>query len=88
MKPVSKYYEDGVRKWLHSHPGYVAILFQIASIFNAAYLQAAIMLTAINVFRRTGVWPVDIIMFTEADFLPADTNWHSAGRLHRSASHQ
>jgi hypothetical protein len=63
MKPVSKYYEDGVRKWLHSHPGYVAILFQMASIFSAA-----IMLTKINDFRRTGVWPVDISMFTEADF--------------------
>lgn len=72
-KPLSKYYEDEVRKWLRSHPGRVVSLFQIASLFGAAYLQAATMLTAINGFRRTGIWPVDVNVFTETDFLPVTT---------------
>jgi hypothetical protein len=62
-----------VRKWLRSHPGRVVTLFQIASLFGASYLQVATMLIAINGFRRRGVWPLDTIVFTEADFLPADT---------------
>jgi hypothetical protein len=73
MKPLSKYYEDEVRKWLRSNPGRVVTLFQIASLFGAAYLQAATMLTAINGLRRTGIWPVDMNVFTEADFLSATT---------------
>jgi hypothetical protein len=73
MKPLSKYYEDEVRKWLRSNPGRVVTLFQIAALFGAAYLQAPTMLTAINGFRRTGIWPVDMNVFTEADFLPATT---------------
>jgi hypothetical protein len=31
------------------------------------------MLTAINGFLRTGIWPVDMNVFTEAHFLPAAT---------------
>lgn len=73
MKPLSKYYEDEVRKWLRTHPGRVVTLFQIASLFGAAYIQAATMLTAINGFKKTGVWPVDRNVFTADNFLPADT---------------
>lgn len=73
MKPLSCYYEDEVRKWLRSNPGRVVTFQQITTLFSNAYLRAATMLTAINGFRKTGVWPVDMNVFSEADFLPSAT---------------
>lgn len=73
MKPLSKYYEDEVRKWLRCNPGKVVTLFQIASLFGTAYVQASTMITAVNGFRKTGIWPVDMNVFNDADFLPSVT---------------
>ena len=33
--------------------------FQIAGVFSAAYLRASTPVTAINGFRKTGLWPLD-----------------------------
>lgn len=71
FKPLSKYYEDAVRKWLQSNPGRVVTLFQIATLFGEAFIQSA-MSTAINGFRKSGAWPIDMNVFTQVDFLPAD----------------
>lgn len=73
MKPLSKYYEDEVRKWLRTHPGRVVTLHQVASLFGQAYISAATMSNAVNGFRKSGIWPVDRNVFTEADFLPSKT---------------
>jgi hypothetical protein len=73
MKPLSAYYDDEVRNWLRSNPGRVVTFHQLSSIFSAAYLRAATMLTAINGFRKTGVWPVNRNVFSDADFLPSAT---------------
>jgi hypothetical protein len=48
------------------------MLFQIATLFGEAFIQSASMLTTINGFKKSSVWPVDINIFTEANFLPAD----------------
>jgi hypothetical protein len=68
MKPLSNYCEDGVRKWLRSHPGRAVTVFQIVFLCSAAYFQVAAMLIATSGFHRTGVWPVDMNVFTEAYF--------------------
>jgi transposase-like protein len=73
MKPLSVYYDDEIRKWLRSNPGRVVTLHQISSLFSAAYLRAATMTTALNGFKKNGVWPVDMSIFSDADFLPSDT---------------
>ena len=73
FKPLSLYYSEEVRKWLRSHPGKVLTLFQISTIFGAAFLHAATMSTAINGFRKTGIWPPDLNVFSDADFLPSAT---------------
>ncbi|XP_011875210.1 PREDICTED: uncharacterized protein LOC105566092 isoform X2 [Vollenhovia emeryi] len=72
FKPLSKYYEDAVRKWLRHNPGRVVTLLQIATLFGEAFVQSANMSTAINGFRKSGAWPTDMNVFTEVDFLPAD----------------
>lgn len=73
MKPLSKYYEDEVRKWLRTNPGKVVTLHQIASLFGFAYIQSATMSNALNGFRKCGIWPLDSNVFSEVDFLPSAT---------------
>ncbi|KAG8232483.1 hypothetical protein J437_LFUL012715 [Ladona fulva] len=73
FKPLSLYYGKEVRRWLRSHPGKVVTLFQISTIFGTAFLHAATMLTAINGFRKTGIWPPDLNVVSDADFLPSAT---------------
>jgi hypothetical protein len=73
MKPFSLYYEEEVRGWLRRNPGKVVPLFQISILFGGVYLNAANMRTAVNGFRRTGIWPPDRNVSSDADFLPAAT---------------
>ncbi|KAG8229090.1 hypothetical protein J437_LFUL010773 [Ladona fulva] len=73
FKPLSLYYGEEVRKWLRSHPEKVVTLFQISTIFGEPFLYAATMPTTINGFRKTGIWPPDLNVFSDADFLPSAT---------------
>uniref|UniRef100_A0A1B6L3T1 HTH CENPB-type domain-containing protein n=1 Tax=Graphocephala atropunctata TaxID=36148 RepID=A0A1B6L3T1_9HEMI len=71
--PLSLYYGEEIKKWLRCNPGKVVTLFQISTLFGAAFLRAASMTTAIKGFVETGIWPTDPNVFTDADFLPAAT---------------
>lgn len=73
MKPVSNYYEEETRKWLRTHPGKVITLWHVAPLFGAAFINAANMRTAIKGFEKTGIWPVNMDVFTDEDFLPSAT---------------
>lgn len=73
MRPLSTYYDHAVSAWLRSHPGRVVTVFQISEIFGNAYIQAATMSTAINAFRKCGIWPYNQNNFTDADFISAAT---------------
>nr|CAH7743754.1 unnamed protein product [Callosobruchus chinensis] len=64
--PLSTYYSA-------ASPGRVVTPYQVAKLFGNAYLKAATMLTAINGFKTCGIWPVDRNVFTEADFIAAET---------------
>lgn len=39
---------------------------------DSNFIQSANISTAINGFKKSGAWPVDMNVFTEIDFLPAD----------------
>ena len=73
MKPLSNYYENEVRVWLRSNPGKVVTLWQLSTLFGAAYVNAATMKTAMSAFKKTGIWPPNQNVFEESDFLPAST---------------
>ncbi|CAH1963196.1 unnamed protein product [Acanthoscelides obtectus] len=73
MKPLSVYYDQACSNWLRSHPGRIITTFQISEIFAHAYIQAETMATAINAFKKCGIWPFDQSNFTDSDFLAAST---------------
>ncbi|KAK4873838.1 hypothetical protein RN001_013198 [Aquatica leii] len=64
---------DEIRKWLRSHPGKVVQLFDVSALFGQAFLNAANMRTSIKGFENSGIWPPNCNVFTDEDFLPAET---------------
>jgi hypothetical protein len=75
MKPLNTFYAQEVERWLLNHPGRVVTVNQLPELFGAAYLRSASALTAVNGFMKTGIWPINRNVFSEADFaaaLPTD----------------
>ena len=55
------------------NPGCVVTTFQVAELFGKAFIRAATMQTAINGFKKCGIWPFDSTVFTEVDFIASMT---------------
>lgn len=73
MAPLSNYYSQEARKWMQSHPGRVITINQIGELYGAAFMKAASVETAVNAFRKTGIFPLDSNVFPEWMFQPAET---------------
>ncbi|XP_018370138.1 PREDICTED: uncharacterized protein LOC108765788 [Trachymyrmex cornetzi] len=73
MKPLMTYYADETRKFLRTNPGKVVTIRQIAPLFGAAFIRAATTSTALNGFKKTGIWLLDPNIFTDIDFMPSTT---------------
>lgn len=71
--PLNQFYSQEVKAWLRMNPGRVVTQFQIASLFGRAYQRAATMQTAVHGFEKTGIYPTNRHVFTEADFVPSKT---------------
>ncbi|XP_043228646.1 uncharacterized protein LOC122384902 [Amphibalanus amphitrite] len=72
MKPLNTFYVQAIEKFLRQNPGRVVTLYQIARLFGEAYLKAATPATAINAFKKCGIFPIDMDVFAEEDFSPSD----------------
>ena len=68
MKPPMTHFTQAVECWLRSHPDRVVSTFQVAELFGIGYVRAVAMRTAVNGFRKTGIWPIDRNVFDEHDF--------------------
>ncbi|KAJ2937586.1 hypothetical protein O0L34_g12984 [Tuta absoluta] len=73
MRPLSTYYDHQITAWLRSNPGMVVTVRQVAEIFGKAFIQASSMSTAVNGFKKCGIWPYDPTVFSESDFAPSLT---------------
>ncbi|KAG8229654.1 hypothetical protein J437_LFUL008586 [Ladona fulva] len=73
MFSLSTYYDMALEKWLNNHPGRVVTLFQISQIFGEAYLKACTPMNAIKGFKKCGIYPLDSDIFTDVDFVAAET---------------
>lgn len=72
FKPLELYYTEANEKWLRCHPGLTVSQYQVAQLLGDAYARAAVMANAMSGFRKSGIWPVDRNVFSDADFAPAD----------------
>lgn len=67
MKSLSVFYDHACSNWLRSQPGRIITTFQISETFADAYIQSATMSTALNAFRKWGIWPFDQNNLTDSD---------------------
>lgn len=74
MSPFKTYYAQEISQWLKQHPGRVVTVYQVAELFGMAYNRAATAETAVNGFRKTGMFPVNRNIFRDYDF--ADNSLH------------
>ncbi|XP_054713052.1 uncharacterized protein LOC129222562 [Uloborus diversus] len=71
MRPLSNYYDRQITTWLRSNPGMVVTMRQVAEIFGKAFIETSTMATAVNGFKKCGIWPFDPTVFSETDFAPS-----------------
>lgn len=71
--PLQTYYNEEIQKWLKEHPGRTVTHFQVAKLFNNAYLKAFIPSNAINSFRKTGIFPFNPDIFEDWEYAAAIT---------------
>ncbi|KAK9747140.1 DDE superfamily endonuclease [Popillia japonica] len=72
MAPLNHFYIKEVELFLKNNPGRTVSQFQIAKLFGAAHLRAALPSTAVNGFRHCGISPYNPNIFSDADFVAAD----------------
>ena len=80
MKPLSIYYDQELEKWLRNHPGWVVTTFQVAELFGIGYTKAATAQTAINGFKKTGLFPTNRDIFEPHDFAPCQPTNIDSGK--------
>ncbi|KAK9679853.1 hypothetical protein QE152_g39665 [Popillia japonica] len=72
--PFQTYHGQKIQTWLKRNPGRVVSHFQVAGLFNKAYLKAATPANAVHAFAKTGIQPFDRNIFEEWMFEPSSTN--------------
>lgn len=74
MSPFKTFYAQEITSWLKQNPGRVVTVYQIGELFGRAYMRAAVVETAVNGFRKTGLFPVNRNIFREEEFVAESLN--------------
>ena len=69
FKSLKAAYNNSVDTWMRSNPGRRVTEYEVAKLFSTAYTRSATMARAINGFRVSGLWPNDVGVFTNEDFV-------------------
>ncbi|XP_054706771.1 uncharacterized protein LOC129216581 [Uloborus diversus] len=59
FKPLKHYFKKEARNWIVNHPGRTIGRIQAAELIDRAWKRAASVHTAINGFRKTGIFPLN-----------------------------
>ncbi|XP_023310433.1 uncharacterized protein LOC111691596 [Anoplophora glabripennis] len=70
--PLKTAYNTECSKYLKSHPHEKITPFEVAELFNNAYMRVATLEKAAKGFQVTGIWPYNPDIFIEEDFAAAD----------------
>ncbi|XP_046387622.1 MFS-type transporter clz9-like [Ischnura elegans] len=74
MAPFKTYCIQEFENFFRNNPGRAITQFQISRLLGEAFLRAAVPATAINGFRKCGIFPYDPDVFCDADFLPSEVS--------------
>lgn len=72
FKPMESYFTQALETWLRTNPGSALSQYNMTNLLNDAYSRAANIQTISNGFRATGIWPVNRLVFSDADFVAAE----------------
>lgn len=68
MSPLKTYCAQAIERWLRTNVGRIVTIYQVGELFGKAQLEAATAETAVNGFRKTGLFPCNRHIFTDYDF--------------------
>lgn len=71
MAPFKTFYSNAAEVYLRSNPGHVIGQYNIMQLMKTAFEKAATMSTAVNGFKKCGLWPCDRTVFNESSFAPS-----------------
>lgn len=74
MGPLKTYYNKAIEKFHRITNGQPVRQVNIAALFGEAYKKAAVAETAENGFRQCGIYPLQMSVFRDEDFSPAETS--------------
>jgi len=66
--PLGTYYDEAMRTWIRTHISRSVTTWQVAELFGEAYGRTASVGLAVKGFQATGLWPLNMNVFTDADF--------------------
>ena len=73
MKPLRTYHDPAIERWLRANAGRRFAEYQASEAFAETYGKAATVSTAVNAFRKCGLWPINLDVFEEHEFAPSAT---------------
>ncbi|CAH1963229.1 unnamed protein product [Acanthoscelides obtectus] len=71
FKPMESYFSQGIETFLRSNPGNTVTQYNMTGLLSDAYAKTASISNVMGGFKRTGIWPVDRTVFSDADFIAA-----------------
>lgn len=72
FRPLKAYYDAAVDSWDVSHPGETFSVYNVAESFKIAFEKASTVENAVQAFKATGIYPLNVNTFSDADFLPSE----------------
>jgi len=70
FKPLSTYYSQCIDSWMRANPGLAMAEQKVTQFFGEAYKAASIG-TAVNGFKKSGIWPINPDAIAD-EFAPSD----------------
>jgi len=72
FKPLSTYYSQCIDSWMRANPGLAVAEQKVTQFFGEAYSKAASTGTAVNGFKKSGIWPINPDAIADEEFAPSD----------------
>lgn len=74
MSPFKTYYAQEIEQWIRQNGGRPVTIYQVSELLGKAYARAATVESAMNGFRKAGLYPCDRNVFREHDFPHSNTS--------------